>query len=110
MNKGYFSKNLLSLKLQLETVLAEAGGEGATELLDGLSLLTDAERTMLLRGFNHVVQDVITGNRIIPVESGSNALERFEEELYTELLDVMREAGGRKLAVVKGGKRSANSS
>lgn len=107
--KGYFSKNFLSLRLQLDTLLMDAGADQAIELLDTMTLLAPEERALLLGSFNRVAQTVLTGERIIPLEQ-NRALQSFENGLYLELLEAMQEAGGnskknQRLSVVPGGKK-----
>ena len=105
---GVFSANLMSLQLQLSTLLEDVGGEDTTALLDSMATLGVAERRVLLQSFKRVVQKIAAGPDRLLTSMDVN-FQEFEDALYKDVLESMREAadeiGEQKLAVVPGGKR-----
>lgn len=112
MKDGKISANLFGLQLQLKTVLEEAGGDAALSFLDSLSKLNRSEQEVMLKIFTRLTDDIANGdNRLFT--DGDLALKSFEEGLYREILDAMRDAAkrpaenkNRKLEVLDGGKAS----
>ena len=106
--KGKFTKNLFSLQLQLRTMLEEAGGDEAMELLDTLCKLNKGEQRVILKVLNRLVDDVLNKGPRFETE-GDLALKRFEDDLYGDLLRAMKDESSSvkrsKLHVVDGGKR-----
>ena len=107
-DSGTFSRNFLSLQLQLKTMLEEAGGEGVAGLLDHLSNLSTAEQKVAIRVFERVLKDFMAQG---PRFSDANDIERkrFEEQLYSELSNEMEAARtsispGNHLEVIDGGR------
>lgn len=109
-DSGTFSRNFLSLQLQLKTMLEEAGGEGVAGLLDHLSNLSTAEQKVAIKLFERVLRDFIAQG---PRFSDANDIERkrFEEQLYTDLSREMEEARkasqpGNNFEVIDGGRNA----
>ncbi|MBN8549643.1 MAG: hypothetical protein J0M12_10040 [Deltaproteobacteria bacterium] len=104
---GSFSANLLSLQLQLKTLLEGAGGDSAVQVLDLLSALNPSEQKIALRIFSRVLESVRAGEQRL-VTAEDQVLKDFEEGLYRDILDSMREAANdnepRKIEVIDGGK------
>lgn len=90
---GLFTQSLLSLQLQVETILDGAGGEDAVALLDSLSELSRSERQIALRIFDRVVRRLLETNKEARVLSAKDIDEKeFEESLYEELLHSLKAA------------------
>lgn len=111
---GDFTKSLLSLQLQLKTLLEGVGGEDTAALLDAMAQLTKSERTVVVPLLARVIQRIASGeNRLSTHED--KELKDFEDSLFDSVLEAFgntaaanetdlakdREA---KLAVVPGGK------
>ena len=60
-NGGDFTKNLLSLQMQLQTLLEGVGGEETAGLLDGLAKLSETERSILIPLVTRVINKVVMG-------------------------------------------------
>lgn len=108
--KGSFSANILSLELQIKTLLEESGGDHAISLLDALSNLNKSEQDMAIKMFTRVINQVLAGDERLLTED-DKAAKDFEEKLYEELLSSMREAANsnRKLRVLSGGRAQLSS-
>lgn len=106
-NRGSFSANLVSLELQVKTLLEGTGGSHAIALLDALSHLSGLEQEVALAAFTRVIERIASsGERIMSKDD--HLLKEFEENLYREILDAMREAATNsrtRLEVVNGGKQ-----
>ncbi len=109
--KGYFSKNLFSLQIQLKTLFDGAGGRDACELLDRLSELTDTEQKISLKSFQRTLDRFVKSDHRVCSEQDRElqAFEKnLEEDLYQDLVDGMnawkREAPVLGFTVVDGGK------
>lgn len=105
---GIVSRNLLSLQLQLKTILEDAGGDQAVEFLDTVARLNRSEQLVALRLFSRVVERFLAGP--VRLETAADqSLQEFEDTLYDDLLGVMREAGGMTgpREVIDGGKSPA---
>jgi hypothetical protein len=110
---GDFTKSLLSLQLQLQTLLEGVGGEDSAGLLDALAKLSDTERAVVIPALTKSVLRVLSGEKRLQSQSDL-AMEDFENELFESVLSAMGDAGGetpsptreasKKLAVVPGGK------
>jgi hypothetical protein len=111
---GEFTRNLLSLQLQLQTLLEGVGGEGTASLLDGLAQLSDSERRRIIPLLSRVVSKVLQGDkRLLSVED--KELQEFEDTLFQSILSSIGESANddqvdtkldRKLEVVPGGLRA----
>jgi hypothetical protein len=106
-SEGSFSANLLSLQLQLKTLLEGAGGDSALQFLDTLSALNPSEQQLALRLFTTVIDSIRAGTQRLETAE-DRVLKEFEENLYTDILASMREAANqsepRKIEVIDGGK------
>ena len=107
--RGFISSNLLCLQLQVNSLLAEAGGDRAVELLDGLAELSDAERQLALASFSRVVNRIRAGEQHL-VSSDEIQLQKLEDDLYRDILLAMRDASSSTkkrphLEVVRGAKK-----
>lgn len=96
---GYFSRNLLSLQIQLQTLLDGAGGSKALELLDSLSSCNESERDIVLSLFGRALKRLQEAN-IRFSSLRDEQLEEFENVLYEELVEGMTiySEGGRELS------------
>lgn len=104
---GTFSSNLLSLQLQLKTLLEGAGGDSALQFLDTLSSLNQSEQKIALALFTKVLEDLRSGEERLETAE-DRVLKEFEEGLYKDILSSMREAANdsptsRKIEVIEGG-------
>ncbi len=111
---GDFTKNLLSLQLQLKTLLEGVGGEDTAALLDAIAHLTKSERAVVIPLLARVVQRIASGEKRLSTQEDKE-LKDFEDSLFDSVLEAFgntaaanetdlakdREA---KLAVVPGGK------
>lgn len=108
--EGHISAALLSLELQIKTLLEGAGGEDALALLDAVSELNQSEQKLALGVFTKIVNNIKNGEQRLLTE-GDLARKSFEETLYSEIINSMREAAlaeaSKKLSVVNGGKARA---
>lgn len=118
---GEFTKSLLSLQLQLQTLLEGVGGEGTATLLDGLAKLSETERAVLIPVISQVIGRIANGEQRLTSDQDQR-MKEFEDSLFESVLAAM---GGtksessansdkaqsadtsKKLAVVPGGKRAA---
>jgi hypothetical protein len=105
---GDFSKSWISLQLQLRTLLEEAGGDNAMTLLDTLCKLRKSERGRVLGALNRVIDQIVATERPDPT-ADDEALQRFEDELYRDLLSALNPAHPPRparagLEVLRGGK------
>ena len=108
---GDFTKSLLSLQLQLQTLLEGVGGDETAGLLDVLAKLNDSERAVIIPILTRVINRLMeSGSRIQSQEDLQ--MQDFENSLYESVLSAMgdsspegaADSGQKKLAVVKGGK------
>lgn len=109
---GDFTRNLLSLQLQLKTLLDGAGGDSAATLLDGLSQLSHTERARLIPIFSRVIARIVAGEKRL-LSSEDKALQDFEDSLFDSVMtalgqsandDEVNQDGAKPLEVVRGGK------
>lgn len=105
--KGTFSASLLSLQLQLKTLLEDAGGDQAVEFLNTISNLHQSEQKVVLDVFTSILNRIMSGDQRLLTE-GDLARKEFEDALYSDILSAMRdaaqEASNKRLSVVSGGK------
>ena len=79
-----FSKELLCLRLQFETLFENVGGEDCIDLLNKISKLSIKEKEILLKQFNNIVQKLLSNTkRKKSFEDVAN--EQFENELYNSI-------------------------
>lgn len=105
-DKGIFSSNFYSLQLQLKTLMEDAGGDHAVQLLDTLSTLNGYEQKVALNIFSRVVNQIAEGDKRIVSEDDRERKE-FEETLYQDIMNSMGEAArapNLRLEVVNGSK------
>ncbi len=112
---GVFSASLMSLQLQLKSLLDEAGGEQTLTLLDKLSTLSSKEQKTALSAFINVVNKISLGDKRFMTPEDA-ALQDLEENLFNDIVSAMEEAErapvraalsgqtARKLEVLDGGK------
>ena len=60
---GDFTRNLLSLQLQFQTLLEGVGGESTASLLDGLAQLSESEREKIIPLLSHVILRITSGDK-----------------------------------------------
>ena len=110
---GNFTRNLLSLQLQLQTLLEGVGGEGTASLLDGLSQLSETERKRIIPLLSRVVSRVLKGDKRLS-STEDKELQSFEDSLFDSIMVALGQSSNddqiisdadRKLEVVPGGKR-----
>lgn len=110
---GEFSKSLLGLQLQIQTLLEGVGGDATSGLLDSLAQLSETERRLLIPILTSVVKRVASETpRTLSDEERS--LKDFENSLYESVLGAIGGQGRpataqdlesrKRLAVVDGGK------
>lgn len=88
---GNFSASLLSLQLQLKTLLEGAGGDSALRFLDVLSSLNPSEQKLALSVFTTALEKISAGDKRL-FTNEDRVLKEFEEGLYRDILASMREA------------------
>ncbi|MCB0318552.1 MAG: hypothetical protein KDD56_07330, partial [Bdellovibrionales bacterium] len=107
--KGNFTKNLFSLQLQLKTLLEDAGGEEAIELLDTLCKLNKSEQGILLKVINRLLSKVLNNGPRFETD-GDLALKKFEDDLYQDLVSALTQGTAsekpKRFEVLNGGKNS----
>jgi hypothetical protein len=116
---GEFTKSLLSLQLQLQTLLEGVGGEGTATLLDGLAKLSETERAVLIPVISQVIGRIANGEQRLTSDQDQR-MKEFEDTLFESVLaamggsksessansDITMAEASKKLAVVPGGKRA----
>jgi len=105
---GTFSKSFLSLQLQIDTLMEEAGGERAIELLDALATLNPSEQRLALGVFARAVKRIAAGSDRL-VTNDDKALKDFEDGLYADIVAALNGATaeaprGKLIEVIDGGK------
>ena len=110
---GDFSKNLLSLQLQLQTLLEGVGGKNTSSLMDTLSKLSGTERDIIVPMLTRILDKLISENeRVTSMQDAE--LKDFENALYESVLAAVNDAGRartqnpsgkKKLELVSGGKQ-----
>ena len=87
---GDFSKNLLSLQLQLTTLLEGVGGNETAGLLDTLAKLNDSERSVIVPLLTRVIDQLIqSGTRMHSEEDLK--MQDFENSLFDSVLAAMQQ-------------------
>lgn len=109
-NEGQFSRNFLSLQLQLKTLMEDAGGAPLLELLDALCSLSPTEQKAALAQFLACTKRIAAGEQRT-LSPADRELKDFEDALFNGIVESMAHAAGtenlptkKKLAVVEGGK------
>ncbi len=113
---GDFTRNLLSLQLQFQTLLEGVGGESTASLLDGLAQLSESEREKIIPLLSHVILRITSGDKRL-VSADDRELQAFEDSLFESIMKALghsanddkltREQSTKSLHVVPGGKRAA---
>lgn len=111
-NGGDFTKSLLSLQLQLKTLLEGVGGEDTAVMLDALAHLSKSERAVAIPLLARAVKRIASGEQRLSNQEDKQ-LKDFEDSLFNSVLEAFgntandldlakeREA---KLAILPGGK------
>ncbi len=110
---GDFTKSLLSLQLQLQTLLEGVGGDETAGLLDVLAKMSDTERALIIPVLTKTLSRLLeSGNRLQTNED--IRLQDFENSLFESVMAAMGDGvaesegtadrGTKRLAVVSGGK------
>ena len=119
-----FSSNLFSLQLQLKTLLEDAGGDHALELLDALCKLNRSEQNIVIQMLTTTVQKLIQNDVRFSREQ-DRILNEFEDSLYQDIVNEMQDASAiesqnlpfqrrpvtgteARLEILKGGRKFAN--
>jgi hypothetical protein len=109
-NGGDFTKSLLSLQMQLQTLLEGVGGEETAGLLDGLAQLSEAERSLVIPRLTRTIKEIVRSDKRL-MSDRDRELKDFEDSLFDGVMEALKhEPGvtptetGPKLAVVPGGK------
>ena len=109
---GDFTKSLLSLQLQLQTLLEGVGGDHTASLLDNIARLSDTERATIIPLIAKVIAKVAGGDKRL-LSANDEELKDFEDSLYESVLAALGNTAASaepdrernpKLAVVSGGK------
>lgn len=109
---GDFSKSLLSLQLQLKTLLEGVGGDDTASLLDGLGQLSKSERALVVPLITKVIKRIASGEQRLSSDEDKE-LQNFEDSLFESVLEAFGNTANeadlakdkeRQLAVVPGGK------
>lgn len=109
---GEFTRNLLSLQLQLQTLLEGVGGEGTASLLDGLAQLSESERKQIIPLLSRVVGQIVKGDKRL-ISAEDKEIKDFEESLFQSIMcslgtsandDRLDPEAAKKLEVLSGGK------
>lgn len=114
-NGGDFTKSLISLQMQLQTLLEGVGGEETAGLLDGLAKLSETERSLVIPLITKAINAIALGDKRV-MSAKDKELKEFEDSLFNDVLAAIekpplssgatKETGPR-LAVVPGGKSPA---
>lgn len=113
-NGGDFTKSLLSLQLQLQTLLEGVGGEETAGLLDGLAQLSETERALVIPRLTRTIQEIAKSDKRL-ISEKDRELKNFEDSLFEGVMEALKHEpetkgapteSGPKLAVLSGGKGS----
>ena len=109
---GDFTKSLLSLQLQLKTLLEDVGGEDTAALLDALANLSKSERAAAIPLLLRAVKRIASGEKRLSTDEDKE-LKDFEDSLFNSVLEAFGNTANdldlakepeAKLAVLPGGK------
>lgn len=109
---GDFTKSLLSLQLQLKTLLEGVGGEGTASLLDSVAQLSESERARIIPIFSRVISKVVKGDKRLMTDH-DKYMKEFEDSLFESISSALGHSANNdevvrntdyKLEVVPGGK------
>ena len=120
---GDFTKSLLSLQLQLQTLLEGVGGDETAGLLDALAKMSDTERSIVIPELTKVINRIVSTGKRVQSEQDLE-MQDFENSLFESVLSAMGDSSAvsdtrndsspkksdversGKLAVVPGGKNN----
>ncbi len=111
-NGGDFTKSLLSLQLQLQTLLEGVGGEETAGLLDGLAQLSEAERSVVIPRLTRTIKELARSDKRL-MSDKDKEMKEFEDSLFDGVMEAIKHEpkerpgtsdSGPKLAVLSGGK------
>ncbi len=114
---GEFTRNLLSLQLQMQTLLEGVGGEGTASLLDGLAQLSQSERERIVPLLSRVVMQIVKGDKRL-ISAEDKELQDFENNLLQSIMtslgasandDKVNPEFEKPLEVLSGGKHARKS-
>jgi hypothetical protein len=114
-NGGDFTKSLLSLQMQLQTLLEGVGGEETAGLLDGLAQLSEAERSLVIPRLTRTIQEIAKSDKRL-VSDKDKEMKQFEDSLFEGVMEALKHEPGTepttlepapKLAVLSGGKNTS---
>lgn len=114
-NGGDFTKSLLSLQIQLQTLLEGVGGNETAGLLDGLAQLSESERAVVIPRLTRTIQEIVKSDKRLLTER-DHELKNFEDSLFEGVMDALKgesdqlssgATGSPKLEVVPGGRIEA---
>lgn len=115
-NGGDFTKSLLSLQMQLQTLLEGVGGEETAGLLDGLAQLSEAERSVVIPRLTRTIQEITKSDKRL-MSDKDREMKEFEDSLFEGVMDALKhepgekaanQDSGPKLAVLSGGKSKSD--
>ncbi len=90
MSQGQFRSALMSLQLQVNTLLEGAGGDHALTFLDALSQLTKTEQAEALKLFTDILEKHATGDERFSSPRDQDD-QQFVDGLYRDLLGSLRQ-------------------
>jgi hypothetical protein len=111
-NGGDFTKSLLSLQMQLQTLLEGVGGEETAGLLDGLAQLSEAERSVVIPRLTRTIKEITESDKRL-MSDKDKEMKEFEDSLFEGVMEALKHEPaekaatpetGPKLAVLSGGK------
>ena len=117
-NGGDFTKSLLSLQMQLQTLLEGVGGEETAGLLDGLAQLSEAERSVVIPRLTRTIQEITKSDKRL-MSDKDREMKEFEDSLFEGVMEALKHEpaekaatpdAGPKLAVLSGGKSKSDRS
>lgn len=117
-NGGDFTKSLLSLQMQLHTLLEGVGGEETAGLLDGLAKLSETERSLVVPRLTQTINQIAKSDRRL-MSDKDRELKHFEDSLFDGVMEALKlepqaktteTEKSPKLAVVAGGKTKGSTS
>jgi uncharacterized protein with von Willebrand factor type A (vWA) domain len=115
-NGGDFTKSLLSLQMQLQTLLEGVGGAETAGLLDGLAQLSEAERSVVIPRLTRTIREITKSDKRLMSEKDKE-MKEFEDSLFEGVMEALKHEptektatpdAGPKLAVLSGGKGTSD--
>jgi hypothetical protein len=115
-NGGDFTKSLLSLQMQLQTLLEGVGGEETAGLLDGLAQLSEAERSLVIPRLTRTIREIAKSDKRL-LSDKDREMKQFEDSLFDGVMEALKREPsekvpasepGPKLAVLSGGKSESD--